>query len=407
MLTKFEKFIETVKEEKISHDYENYAAYTQIIKNERLRRKQTLEELAKGICSISYLCKLENNAIKPSEDYVKALLERVDVNYDEISKKNYDKELFKAIKLYFYQDYEAIESLYNSQNNEHFDSRLSMIKCFYLLTKNQFEEFSKIIAQLDDIKNSLIGYQTIILIFLVSEYYIKMSMYKDSYNYLLCLKEIKIDNYELDMMVEEGYIISSFHLKKYPDVYSAYNKYIKKYRLSYPLERKIVIELIMKGINSKNIYDENELNDLLLKTYKNEEIFYLICLNHILNENYHKVIGLLKDNDEKLNNGKFLALYGKALFEEEVAELYNDFLERYDRLNNVLDNDNYYLQFIKLRILNDASYEIFEYLRYKVLPFINTHYNVLYNSDYEINYVHILMKLSRYKEAANHLLNSR
>lgn len=407
MLTKFEKFIETVKEEKISHDYENYAAYTQIIKNERMRRKQTLGELAKGICSISYLCKLENNAIKPSEDYVKALLERVDVNYDEISKKNYDKELLKAVKLYFYQDYEAIESLYNSLSNEHFDSRLAMIKCFYLITKNQFEEFSKIIAQLDDIKNSLIGYQAIILIFLVSEYYIKMSMYKDSYNYLLCLKEIKIDNYELDMMIEEGYIISSFHLKKYPDVYSAYNKYIKKYRLSYPLERKIVIELIMKGINSKNIYDENELNDLLHKTYKNDEIFYLICLNHILNENYHKVISLLEDNEEKLNNGKFLALYGKALIEEEVVELYNDFLDRYDNLNNVLDNDNYYLQFIKLRILNDASYELFEYLRYKVLPFINTHYNVLYNSDYEINYVHILMKLSRYKEAANHLLNSR
>lgn len=407
MLTKFEKFIETVKEEKISHDYENYAAYTQIIKNERMRRKQTLGELAKGICSISYLCKLENNAIKPSEDYVKALLERVDVNYDEISKKNYDKELLKAVKLYFYQDYEAIESLYNSLSNEHFDLRLAMIKCFYLITKNQFEEFSKIIAQLDDIKNSLIGYQAIILIFLVSEYYIKMSMYKDSYNYLLCLKEIKIDNYELDMMIEEGYIISSFHLKKYPDVYSAYNKYIKKYRLSYPLERKIVIELIMKGINSKNIYDENELNDLLHKTYKNDEIFYLICLNHILNENYHKVISLLEDNEEKLNNGKFLALYGKALIEEEVVELYNDFLDRYDNLNNVLDNDNYYLQFIKLRILNNASYELFEYLRYKVLPFINTHYNVLYNSDYEINYVHILMKLSRYKEAANHLLNSR
>ena len=53
MLTKFDKFIASIKEEKISHVYEDYSAYTQIIKNERIRRNQTLETMAKRICFVS------------------------------------------------------------------------------------------------------------------------------------------------------------------------------------------------------------------------------------------------------------------------------------------------------------------------------------------------------------------
>ena len=76
MLSKFDKYVNLIKDTK---DEKDYSIYTQIIKNERIKRNQTLESMAKGICSISYLSKMENNAIKPSEEYVKALLERVDV----------------------------------------------------------------------------------------------------------------------------------------------------------------------------------------------------------------------------------------------------------------------------------------------------------------------------------------
>ncbi len=65
--------------------------------------------MAKGICSVSYLSKLENNAIKPSEDYVRALLERVNINYDDIAKNNYDTEILEVVKLYFYGNTEEIK----------------------------------------------------------------------------------------------------------------------------------------------------------------------------------------------------------------------------------------------------------------------------------------------------------
>ena len=39
----------------------------------------TLEEGAAGICSISYLSKLENNQIEPNLDFVDQLVERFDI----------------------------------------------------------------------------------------------------------------------------------------------------------------------------------------------------------------------------------------------------------------------------------------------------------------------------------------
>ena len=412
MLRKFDKFIASIKEEKISHVYEDYSAYTQIIKNERIRRNQTLETMAKGICSVSYLSKLENNAIKPSEDYVRALLERVNINYDDIAKNNYDTEILEVVKLYFYGNTEEIKKIYDRLYNGLFDARISMIKCFYLLSQNDFEEFFEIIEQIDEIKNSLVGYQTIILVFLVSEYYKKVSRYKESYDYLLCLRELSIDNYELKMLIEENYMISSLHLLKFTEAYRIYINYKMNEMISYPLIKKIRNDLIAKIVIGKSVYDEEELDELLLLSHcvdVDKELCYYICLNHVLNENYHKVIKIMESNKLLYNDGKFLALYGKAIYHLQKEELYKSFCEQVDNIINKGDNlkevDKYYLSFLKMTIFGNDSYENFEYLRYTVLPYINTHSHIIYNADYEKKYVDALMRLSRYKEAANHLLN--
>jgi len=66
----------------------------------RLKRKElkmTLEEGAEGICSISYLSKLENNQIDPNLDFVDQLIERFgireQIHYDEQRYQNDLKEL--------------------------------------------------------------------------------------------------------------------------------------------------------------------------------------------------------------------------------------------------------------------------------------------------------------------------
>ncbi|MFI8687301.1 helix-turn-helix domain-containing protein [Rossellomorea sp. NPDC077527] len=51
------------------------------IRFHRLKRHLTQEELSKGIISVSYLSKLENNQVTPSEDIIQLLCERLGVNH--------------------------------------------------------------------------------------------------------------------------------------------------------------------------------------------------------------------------------------------------------------------------------------------------------------------------------------
>ena len=59
----------------------NYQGY--IIYRERLRRNWSQAALCKGICTVSYLSKIESGKAEPSEETVRLLLERLDLEIDQ------------------------------------------------------------------------------------------------------------------------------------------------------------------------------------------------------------------------------------------------------------------------------------------------------------------------------------
>lgn len=56
-----------------------------LIKMSRIQQNMKQVSLAKGICSTSYLSKIENNQTIPSEDVLQLLLERLDLDYEDLS----------------------------------------------------------------------------------------------------------------------------------------------------------------------------------------------------------------------------------------------------------------------------------------------------------------------------------
>ena len=59
----------------------NYQGY--IIYRERLRRNWSQAGLCKGICTVSYLSKIESGKAEPSEEIVRLLLDRLDLEIDQ------------------------------------------------------------------------------------------------------------------------------------------------------------------------------------------------------------------------------------------------------------------------------------------------------------------------------------
>ncbi len=71
-----------------------------LIKMARIQQNMKQVSLAKGICSTSYLSKIENNQTIPSEDVLQLLLERLDLDYEDLSTEQELKFLSELYSLY-------------------------------------------------------------------------------------------------------------------------------------------------------------------------------------------------------------------------------------------------------------------------------------------------------------------
>lgn len=81
-----------------------------IIQYYRTKKGYTQKQMADGICSVSYLSKIENEMITPKEDVARLLFDRLDISYDDITHSDNHQIIRKILKLYKRikeKDYEA------------------------------------------------------------------------------------------------------------------------------------------------------------------------------------------------------------------------------------------------------------------------------------------------------------
>lgn len=71
-----------------------------LIKMSRIQQNMKQVTLAKGICSTSYLSKIENNQTVPSEDVLQLLLERLHLDYEDLSTEQETEFLSELYLLY-------------------------------------------------------------------------------------------------------------------------------------------------------------------------------------------------------------------------------------------------------------------------------------------------------------------
>jgi len=71
-----------------------------IIKSERINQSMKQATLAKGICSTSYLSKIENNLTVPSEEVITFLLKKLNIEIDQVSSEKENKVILSLYELY-------------------------------------------------------------------------------------------------------------------------------------------------------------------------------------------------------------------------------------------------------------------------------------------------------------------
>lgn len=132
-----------------------YRTVSQILKAERAAKRMTLEETAKGICSLSYLSKIENCALVPDDVYVKALCERLELDADKLYQIKERANLEQLLDLYLFDQFEALEELYSNLEEAYHNAADVMLEVMMLMYKEEHLKAKRTIKNLTNITSTL------------------------------------------------------------------------------------------------------------------------------------------------------------------------------------------------------------------------------------------------------------
>lgn len=146
------------KSNKPNPDVQRAKYLARIIKSRRLQQNRTLEDVSQGVCSGSYLSKIENCSVDVEEVYYRALLEKVNIDYDSINFNYESKHLKKILYHFIHMNYKGvIEIASNIDNSEIFHEIECEIASVYINTYQQnYIKCDENIKRLEQLKNTML-----------------------------------------------------------------------------------------------------------------------------------------------------------------------------------------------------------------------------------------------------------
>ncbi len=111
-----------------------------VIKRKRRERKRTQELISKGVCSVSYLSKIENNKMMPSDYVIKELSRRLDIDIDVyMAGGDGVKLLEEALQYYYAGQVDALENIETEVNisNHHLLKNVVALMRHALVKRNE------------------------------------------------------------------------------------------------------------------------------------------------------------------------------------------------------------------------------------------------------------------------------
>ena len=138
---------------------EKHQQFGQMIKFFRQQKKMTQDELAVGICTSSYLSRIENGLVEAEQVVYELLFEQLSLNFEQYIQQEQAQQQFLQA---FYDDLlsnkpiqaeqiQMLQQLYTSKNYPSLQIQVELIYARYLLSKNDITDASTILQSLDNL----------------------------------------------------------------------------------------------------------------------------------------------------------------------------------------------------------------------------------------------------------------
>ncbi|PKR77046.1 hypothetical protein CEY16_09875 [Halalkalibacillus sediminis] len=130
----------------------------------RTKNGMTQKDLASGICSISYLSKMENGSIQPKDDLAELLFERLDISFSEITSYDEDdinkkiQQLYKKIQQNDHDSstslVEELERIITPFHRTETQNFFLLVHFYYLINERDSEKFSLMAPEVLRLENT-------------------------------------------------------------------------------------------------------------------------------------------------------------------------------------------------------------------------------------------------------------
>lgn len=342
------------------HMPNNQDDFGSILKHQRKELKMTLEESAEGICSISYLSKVENNLIRPSDKYIDLFEERYKVNLKNSKIDVYDSIAEQIIDSFYYQTELNLDNKYFSGVNY----RSKLYNLGYLVSKNNYIEAKNMYIEFSPYIKNLSTKEVPLCLFFISKILSYEGRYKDAFNLLMNFSP-KSTNLKVNSIIKKEKLYLSLTVKNHPYISLNYNKIINElienesYDLVHDLKFRYINYLIPK-INHIVLANTLKKTVNLNKLQKD----YLLARHDYINMAYEKaykrILGYEKYNVDYYMLALFI--FNKANKREEIQELLKSPVEHLnvDQMNII--------EFLNYKHF-DQEQKLLEHLKSKVLKY--------------------------------------
>lgn len=377
------------------------ALLAKFIKRRRTELGKTLEEVCEGICSTSYLSKIENCLVEVDDSYFMLLFEKLDLNFNEFMAMRQLPVYPEVIKAFLLKnnDYLTEKVNFYCKSNNYCETEIEILVTLYNIVAKNYHEVAVALEKLDDIKNTLTKEELEFVGFLNALYNFKVKKLngiEEELDVLLSIVDkedvlyVALLDLGLDICFETGHVAKFYEkinlLQKCEFVLShpsIINHHFLQQQLFFNLECHNDMTIKMNG-----------MRDLFLNDLETYNYHYAIALTR--NKKYREAYELLIGKNYTIES---LALMGYCVDNLNDYTLQAEFLEIVNGTDYPKEGPYYdYLEFIRLKFEQYSYNQLYVYLKTALTKF-HRHQNYWVFNALRINFNKLAFELGKYKEA--------
>ncbi len=404
--------LKTLKEKFGNAERENSHALAKFMKRRRLEQNRTLEDVSGGICSPSYLSKIENCQVEVDNYYLQSLFEKLDLTYEDVKSDRQNVYFEKIMEYYLLERYDLLEEQIKQMVNgsSYCDTELELMVLLNNIVKKNYDESLKMIDKLETIRNTLTKEELYLLSLLITFYLSATNQYTEACEQLELLIKYPSDNVYYNVAVADLGTEIYFALGKESLFFKCYES-LREFKKNEMINSRMIIHNIqVLCLRAKNgdasVLDELNVLKMIAGSYMidEERFVYFTALTKYYLENYAEVLELINNVTPST---RILAVEAMTLNKINDFNKAIKFVGKMKGYTNYLKGEEVYRNYIEII---KAKFEQYSYnkmhstLKNIVLPKTKNDYVFWIYEEEMREYLRVAFELGKYKESIRFLV---